>query len=448
MDMQKRIVSVAFLIVIIAVFISAIWGKASTEIEQILCKTEDSQESVSDIWNARNEYPFDETEFQLENNNRNVLSTNIISRISKRMHDGINNYVADANPFRIPAVLVQKFWDKSILGYNLTTSLNGTQIETGYGENVVSLQNGQLSYVLPDGDITVNTEKFISFGREMQNEGRNFLLFLSPSKINSSEIAEEYLGCYKDYTTEKESQLTDLLKASNIDFLICDEIKQKIIDGELVFFNTDHHWLPQTALLGCKELAGYMNAHYGYSIDESIYSLENYSISESPYLFLGSQGKKVTEIFASPEPVSVISPKYDSDYTVFISEINETISGTAFDTLINKKAFVDDLYHGNQYAAYGYGDQAYIHIHNNKLSDGKRILIIKKSFADAMVPFLGNMAEDIDVIDLRKFSGSLDEFIAQNDPDTVVIVYSVTAFCQGVSENETGVSARDAFDFR
>lgn len=431
--MTKRILSFSFLIIIFLVLISCVFGYF---IEAKLDKSQEAGE-ISVAWDAKEAYPLYENEPEATRDdytlNKGSVFFNKITGVFNSLRSGIKARVTNSYPFRMPFIKLQKIWDKSILGYNLTTSLNGTEMEAEYGENVVALQNGQLSYFLPDRDLSFNTERFISFGKEMQSEGRDFLLFITPSKSNSSEIAPEYFGVYKDYTSEKEGQLIELLTTSSIDYVICDGIQRKINEGDDVFFNTDHHWLPQTALLGCKELTEYMNAHYGYSIDTSIYSLDNYNISDSPYLFLGSQGKKVTEIYVEPENISIITPNYDSDYTVFISGINRTLTGSIFDTLINMKAIKNDLYTNNQYNAYGYGDQEYIHIHNNKLNDGKRVLIIKQSFADTMIPFLGNIAEDIDIIDYRLFSGSVRRFIDQNNPDDIVFIYGATAFCQNDS---------------
>ena len=49
--------------------------------------------------------------------------------------------------------------------------------------------------------------------------------------------------------------------------------------------------------------------------------------------------------------------------------------------------------------------------------NGKRLLLIKDSFANAFVPFLLNDYEAIHILDLRYFKGSVDDYIHDNQID-------------------------------
>ena len=59
-----------------------------------------------------------------------------------------------------------------------------------------------------------------------------------------------------------------------------------------------------------------------------------------------------------------------------------------------------------------------------------------------MYPYLGNISENVDVIDLRFFSGSLNTYIEKHQPDTIIMVYGISLF-QGLNPQ----TADKLFDF-
>ena len=184
-------------------------------------------------------------------------------------------------------------------------------------------------------------------------------------------------------------------------------------------------------------MCDYLNENMGFSIDTDIFNEENYTVTY-PGEWLGSQGKQVTEVYCDSEPFPVVIPKYDSDITAFLSKKNATVSGRIEDVLLDWSILEQtDIYTRRNYDFYSYGNLALISIHNNLLNDGKRVLMVKRSFADSMVPSLAACVENLDVIDLRYFDGSLQSYIEATKPDTIIAVY-------GVGE----VAVDGSYDFR
>lgn len=74
------------------------------------------------------------------------------------------------------------------------------------------------------------------------------------------------------------------------------------------------------------------------------------------------------------------------------------------------------------------------HIHgNNGLSrvegDGEgKILVIKDSYANSFVPYLTANYAAIDVVDFRNYNYGLDQLIAANDYDQILVLYSYASF--------------------
>ena len=70
---------------------------------------------------------------------------------------------------------------------------------------------------------------------------------------------------------------------------------------------------------------------------------------------------------------------------------------------------------------------------NNGLSrvqgDGTgKILVIKDSYANCFVPYLTANYADIDVVDFRNYNFGLDQLIADNDYDQILVLYSFDSF--------------------
>ena len=62
--------------------------------------------------------------------------------------------------------------------------------------------------------------------------------------------------------------------------------------------------------------------------------------------------------------------------------------------------------------------------------NGKHLLLIKDSFANAFLPFLVDHYETIHVIDLRYYNGNLDSYIADNKINECIFLYNIKNFCE------------------
>ncbi len=73
---------------------------------------------------------------------------------------------------------------------------------------------------------------------------------------------------------------------------------------------------------------------------------------------------------------------------------------------------------------YLFGKPAETVITNNTITDGKKILILRDSFAQVVAPFLALGTHEVDLICDQKFSGSICSYIRENKPDVILIIYS------------------------
>ena len=103
-----------------------------------------------------------------------------------------------------------------------------------------------------------------------------------------------------------------------------------------------------------------------------------------------------------------------------------------------------DYYHKSAYTAYGHGDRPLINIENLEEVEDKKILLVKDSFSDHMASFLALGVRQMDVIDLRHFTGSLETYIRMTEPDVVLLMYTPSQIGEEIDLS----GHRDLFDFR
>ena len=333
-------------------------------------------------------------------------------------------------------VAAKKKLDK-FAGLDMTSSQSGGQNDlTDVRDVIGTTADGQLGWIQDNVDITEQIENMIAFGLQMKEEGRNFVILENPNKYASIEG-------YTDYSMEKYEQIHGTAAAYGIDLIQAgEEMKKMGMTNQDIFFNTDFHWKPSAGIVADKILCEYLNNNADYKIDTTLFDPDSYETEVQVDGFLGYLGKKVTLEYTDEEDFYIISPKYETDLTVWNSYDQSQKNGTISETLFWKEQLdVDSLYDGNKYEFYGYSDQALIQVHNNLVKDGKRMLVIKTSFANCMTPFLSGAVENLDIIDLRAFDGSVQSYIEETNPDTIVLVY-------GLSSYEDDTIEGGLFDFR
>ncbi|MCL1807356.1 MAG: DHHW family protein [Oscillospiraceae bacterium] len=190
---------------------------------------------------------------------------------------------------------------------------------------------------------------------------------------------------------------------------------------EYLYFRTDHHW---TARGAYRAYTGFCDA-LGLEPSE-INTWEN-GLYEGFIGYLYSVAKKhpqAAAAAANPDTVEYFIPPIEHTAALY----NDT-------TMQNGRAIpvVNTNVPGsqsNKYLCFITGDQPLIHI-NTETNNGKSIVVVKESYANAFIPFLLAHYEDIYVIDFRKFNDSTDkpkcklaDFVTEHDIDDVMLLSS------------------------
>lgn len=182
---------------------------------------------------------------------------------------------------------------------------------------------------------------------------------------------------------------------------------------EYIYYRTDHHWTALGAYYGYLELA---KAAGFEPVD--INKFEKVSYGE----FLGtfySDSKQSTKLKKSADELIAYKPYYSTkmDYT---DNKGQTYNWPlVFDT----STYPTSL----KYSAFAAGDNPYTIIENKDNPNGKTCVVVKESFANAMIPFVAGSYKTVHVIDYRYWNGKLLGFAEKNGVDDVIFMNNISA---------------------
>ncbi|MBR3836325.1 MAG: hypothetical protein IKJ69_06035 [Clostridia bacterium] len=361
-------------------------------------------------------FEFASAEKEVEENAAKTSKIKKYEDFIRGIEDRIDYYSTNLLIGRMHFVELNAFFNK-LIGMNI---VSGT-------DSVVVMRNGYLTFQSYEVDMDYAIKSTDYFHNWLTDKGIDFLYVQCPSKENPLDNQLPY--GIEDYNNQNADNLLAGLEEAEVPFL---DLRQSINDSfdnyYSCFFKTDHHWTPETGVWAAGQIAQNLNNRYGYDFSKSIGDLDNYNVDVYEDYCFGSQGKKATLRYADPEDISLIYPKTQTDFTVqFVKE--ETFEGRFEDTLIDKSVFDKiDYYNITTYATYFRGNHSFTNIRNNRITDGKRMIYIIDSFCASVIPFLATETEEMLVLDLRGFNGSITKVIEEFSPDAVVVAYNPTLF--------------------
>jgi len=182
-----------------------------------------------------------------------------------------------------------------------------------------------------------------------------------------------------------------------------------------IFYKTDHHWTTEGAYVAYLELCKQMGL--------TPQRKEDFNIRQATDEFYGSLYSKSGFRHLQPDRIDLYLPKDPENYTVtYVDEEEST------DTLY----VMEQLQKKDKYAVFLNGNHAFIHIRTAH-PDGKRLLVVKDSYANSFIPFLLKHFSEIDVVDLRYYDGELTSFVNEHDIDDMLLLYNANTFFEDPS---------------
>lgn len=188
--------------------------------------------------------------------------------------------------------------------------------------------------------------------------------------------------------------------------------------SEYIFYRTDHHWTSYGAYCAYQMAVR--------KLGFSPVSYDKYNISHVSGSFRGTLYSKC--LYEDMEPDVLDLYTYEDGASVTEVEVFDGIKTEVYDSVY----FMDALGTKDQYQVYLGGNAAKITVKTD-VNNGKRLLLIKDSYANSLLPFLTQHYSEIVLLDLRYVRGTYQELA---DPDTfsqVLILYNAVTFAEDKS---------------
>ena len=184
---------------------------------------------------------------------------------------------------------------------------------------------------------------------------------------------------------------------------------------EDIFYRTDHHWTSLGAYYGYTGLASAL----GYTP----VPLTDYTPTVRSTEFYGTVFSSSGVRWVKPDTITTYVP--DDGITV----VSHTYDNSGNPVEEQRALYVESfLSVKDKYSMFLGGNQSLGVVANTNNPDGPKLLIIRDSYADSLVPFLTAHYSEIHLIDPRYYHLSVKDYVEQNGIDQALVLYSVPNF--------------------
>ena len=184
---------------------------------------------------------------------------------------------------------------------------------------------------------------------------------------------------------------------------------------ERLYYRTDHHWTTEGAYRAYCLLMEELGQS---SVPRDDFTVEQISG------FYGTSYSKSGLWLTEPDTLELWT---DSD----IQAVTTVYDANRADPVTREGMFFREyLEDADKYPVFLSGNHARVHIETNADS-GKRLLVIKDSYAHALAPFLAEEYSTIDLIDLRYFKQqTISSWLEENPADEILLVYGLSSLVE------------------
>lgn len=274
-----------------------------------------------------------------------------------------------------------------------------------------------------------------SAGKEYAEAINNYAALLKPGKVKVYSLVAPTQGNYymppqiTDNLSESETihNWTRYLSSDVTPVLVADALGEHV--DENIYSRTDHHWAPLGAFYAAEQVARTLNRPFVPLSEYGVDTVKNYV--GTMWKFSGD-----ADILHYPENFIYYTPPGDYksefiDYTIKKNNVAATETPIHEAPLLRK--YRDGS--GSAYSTFLGGDYHTVKVTNHKDKSGRKLLIVKDSFGNALVPYLVNSFQEVHVIDFRHYPHSLTKYIRDNNITDLIFVNCIElAFTKSTSQ--------------
>lgn len=276
--------------------------------------------------------------------------------------------------------------------------------------------------ITPDMDnfyeenVKLSIDKYNQF---CENEERPLITLMPPRTIDVGASAFDYPDYLSRALQNKVS--THLSEKSGYINLLPD-LKKAYDSGEYVYYRTDHHWTMRGAHMA------YSKVLEKWGMGKKVIPLKNFEKEEIPS-FYGTTWSRAGMKFVGSDTMEIFSLGNEDEFVTecYKATRKKTDSGYKNQFVSYKKfsGFIErsHLETKNKYAAFLDGTHNIVTVTKKTTEKREKLLLVKDSFADCMVPFLAQHF-DITVINLANNISDVSEYAQEFQCDRILVVYN------------------------
>lgn len=322
----------------------------------------------------------------------------------------------------------ESYLSDQFVGRNFWVSLK-TRIDLLAGKRESNgVFKGKNHYLLEDiaspdqEQMAQNIEAIESFENKYQDIPMYMMLVPNAANIESGKLPGFAV-------TEDQNQIFRNIQKELGDYINWVDVTKtlKKHKSEDIYYHTDHHWTTLGAFYAFQELASSMK------LDTSkVSEWKSYAVTSE---FNGTLSATSGYETGYEEPIYVYAPENIEDAPeVVVNYVNEKKkTATLYDS--------SKLEEKDKYAMFLGGNYPMIDIRTTA-DTTDRLLLIKDSYANCLVPFLVPYYREIIIIDPRYYYGDITEVMESNKITSVLFLYNGNTFVEDNSIN--GVLENDA----
>ncbi len=324
----------------------------------------------------------------------NLLSGGLVKEIDGDSEKGTSGYVSDHFPFRSFFVGLNSY-------YNLSFS------NTANSDYYFAKDGFIITKPYDTSRLDTNIRVLNSFSENM-----NVTLGVVPSAGN---ILEDKLP--KNHISYKDAEVYEKLKAElneNVNYCDLEAVMKNFYSrAEAPYYKTDHHWTTPAAYEAYKAL----------SSELAYIPTEEDQFTKTEYEgFYGTTYSSSGYFLAKPD--TLVLWEYDAEGSNITVEIHEGETVKNYDSMF----FLNHLDEPDMYPVFLDGNHSLVKIKNPDAKGGK-LIVIKDSYAHALVPFLADNYSEIVMVDMRYYKENVTELCKTEGIEDALVLYSISNFC-------------------
>lgn len=226
---------------------------------------------------------------------------------------------------------------------------------------------------------------------------------------------------YDDRIVQIQNEISNSLAGSGINVCDVNALLEEHKD-EYIFYRTDHH---QTELGSY-----YVYSALGQFLGYDPYALHVFDKTALTTDFYGTSWSKAGITFAKPDTIEKYALGFDEPTVEF------PLEGKSMETMYA----LDNLEKKDKYTVYLDGNHA-LTVINNNLGNGRKLAVLKDSYAHSVAPLLANHYDSISLIDMRYYNEDLITYLGEQGITDILVLYSAENFNTDTNLSKAGEMA-------